>query len=93
MFVAYGGEGCTLNQFHPYVAMTNSRTGEDGGLEDCLDISIHTSNRVLYGVVYKSAHTCDRYRDVLFDQLCSGDPGEPMSSTVYVSEVRNVSGD
>lgn len=39
----------------------------------------------------KHSHDVDRYRDVLFEHLCFGEPGAPMPSTVHISNVMDVS--
>lgn len=44
------------------------------------------------GVVYNLSHTEDIHRDVPFEQMWFGDLGEPMTSTVLMPKVLNVSG-
>lgn len=69
------------------MSMANTRS-EDGGLEECIVVSIDTSNRtlngVMYGVVYKSTYDGDKYQDVLCDQVCFRDPRVPLSSTIHM---------
>mmetsp|Transcript_23987 Transcript_23987/g.45571 ORF Transcript_23987/g.45571 Transcript_23987/m.45571 type:complete len:295 (-) Transcript_23987:992-1876(-) len=96
-FMAHGGGGCTLNTYRPLMSMAGTSTCEDGELELFVVVSVDTSKRthdcVMFGVVYLPSHTGDRYRDVPYELMCFEDPAAPMSQTVHMPKVLNVSGE
>lgn len=83
------------NSYHPLVHLANTRTGEDGELEECVVISIDTCKRtedsVMYGVVYRLSHSGDWYRGVPYERMCFKDPATPMSRNVRMQKVLNTS--
>lgn len=96
-FITYGGGGCKLNSYHPLVSMGNTRTDKDGELEERIVVSVDTSKRihvdVTYGMVYRPSHYGDRYRDVPYGQVRFMDHAAPMSPTVRMPKLLNVSGE
>lgn len=75
--------------------MAGTRTGVEGELEECVVVSLDTSERthdgVVCGVVYLPSRSGDQYGYVRYEQICCMDLAAPMLPTVHMLNFLNVS--